>query len=81
MRHDDGARRMERAGTDHGRATEIYQQTNEGGHPIFVGTTHSEPQQLHGLDGVIRSDMDDGKRLYASALAAFAAGKSIEPYQ
>lgn len=60
---------------------EIYRQNDlEGSFPVVVNTTIPLPD-CSTTQWVIRSDLDDGGRLYAAVLAAFTAGKRVELYQ
>jgi hypothetical protein len=52
----------------------------EGGYPIFI-ETNIPSTDCGGTTWAIRSDTDDGGRLYSAVLTAFAAGKNVNFYQ
>lgn len=52
----------------------------EGGYPIFI-ETNIPSTDCGGTTWAIRSDTDDGGRIYSAVLAAYVAGKNVDLHQ
>ncbi|NOU48988.1 hypothetical protein HG263_00295 [Pseudoalteromonas sp. JBTF-M23] len=60
---------------------EMYRQgDSEGGYPILIETNIPSPD-CGGTVWAIRSNWDDGNRMYSAALTALASGKDVQLYQ
>jgi len=56
--------------------------TVEGGYPIFVTTNINRSSDCNaGNVWAIRSDLDDGNRLYSAVLTALTTGVDVQLYQ